>query len=209
MRCHDARDHKLELAECCRGHIIQLMGEVAPRFDAEGVVWWADYGTLLGAVRNPMTTWADYPWLSQEGRTTPGPHAGIIPHDKDADLCFLAEHIGAVNRVGKAMKALGYNARAQVPREKCKFKLSARNATNVDSFGVRRREDGTMYRQHYAQVDWCKGREFHESILFPLTTVEWEGMTLPAPRDPEAFLEMRYGPNWRTPIPANHDGVMR
>lgn len=209
MRCLDARDYRHELADCCRGHVIALMREIVPRFSAEGIVWWADYGTLLGAVRNPMTTWADYPWLEQEGRETPGPHAGIIPHDKDGDICFLAEYMPAVVRVAADMRKRGYAVRDQLSREKAKFKLSIRNATNVDAFGVRTRYGGTMYREHYAQVDLYKGKEFHRDMLFPLSTVEWEGMTLPAPHDPEAFLEFRYGPNWRTPIAANNDGVLR
>jgi phosphorylcholine metabolism protein LicD len=66
-----------------------------------------------------------------------------------------------------------------------------------------------MYRSGYAQVDRFKGKEFHEDLLFPLTTVKWEGRTLPAPRDPEAFLAMRYGPNWMTPVMANNDGIPR
>ena len=45
--------------------------------------------------------------------------------------------------------------------------------------------------------------------LFPLSTVPWEGMTLPAPRDPEAFLEMRYGADWRRPVAANNKGEVR
>src|SRR5690606_25961572 len=104
--------------------------------------WWADYGTLLGAVRNPMTTWADYPWLPQEGRDTPGPAAGIVPHDKDADIGFLAEQMPAVVRVSVDMRAAGFSVRDQANREKAKFKLSISNSTNVDAFGHRERYRG-------------------------------------------------------------------
>src|SRR5690606_26036568 len=90
-----------------------------------------------------------------------------------------------------------------------KIRISFHNHTNVDLFFWIEREDGTLFRNRYAKVDACKGREFPRDSLFPLSTVEWEGMTLPAPRDPEAFLAMRYGPGWRTPIPANNDGVPR
>ena len=89
-----------------------------------------------------------------------------------------------------------------------KVRLSKLNHTNLDVFfwlndaGVRR-------RPRYISVDSFKGRDFPASMLEPMSTVTWEGIELPAPADPEAFLEMRYGPNWRTPIAANNDGVLR
>lgn len=208
-RCHDAREYNVELRDCCRGHVIRIMGEVASRLTEAGITWWADYGTLLGAVRNPMTTWADYPWLEQEGRETAGPPAGIIPHDKDGDLGLLYTDWSKYWNVRKSLQSLGFNVTLNGYRASSKARLSHRNHTNVDLFFWRQRQDGTFYRNAYAKVDAHKGKEFHRDMLFPLSTVEWEGMTLPAPRDPEAFLEMRYGPGWRTPIAANNDGVKR
>lgn len=202
QRCADARDHRLELRPCCREHLITIMSRVAAALNDAGVVWWADYGTLMGAVRNPLTTWADYHWLPQEDRPA-GPLApGILPHDKDGDLGCAWRSIDAVRRQMAGIPAHAF-------RDSLKFELSARNRTNVDLFFWLERADGTFYREKYAAVDDYKGREFHRDLLFPLTTVEWEGLTLPAPRDPAAFLEMRYGPDWRTPIPANNDGVRR
>lgn len=209
QRCADAREYTAELRACCRSHVVQIMGDLSRVLTDAGIVWWADYGTLLGAVRNPLTAWADYPWLEQSGRTTGGPAAGIIPHDKDGDVGVLYSDWSKYWNARKALGALGYNATLNGTRASSKVRLSARNHTNVDVFFWRKRGDGTMYRNTYAKVDACKGREFPWELLFPLSTVEWEGMTLPAPRDPEAFLEMRYGPNWRTPVAANNDGVLR
>jgi hypothetical protein len=205
QRCPDSRDYTVELRPCCRAHLIALMAQAAAVLNILRVVWWADYGTLMGAVRNPMTTWADYPWLPQEGRTTAGPAAGIVPHDKDADLGVESRSYDAVLR---GLRGHGGQVKA-LSGHSLKLELSARNQTNVDLFFWNERPDGTLYRDRYASVDQFKGKEFHRDLLFPLTTVEWEGMTLPAPRDPEAFLAMRYGPNWRTPVAANNDGVRR
>src|SRR5690606_5089095 len=55
-RCPDARDYLTELRPCCRSHLIETMSAVAEVFKEVGCKWWADYGTLLGAVRNPLTT---------------------------------------------------------------------------------------------------------------------------------------------------------
>ncbi len=185
--------------------------DIAEALDGAGVTWWADYGTLLGAVRNPMTTWADYPWLPQKRRGTKGPHAGIIPHDKDADIGIIQRDWAKSYRaLYKLRRAHGYDVATAYHRGSIKVRLSSRNHTNCDVFfWTQRRSEPVYYRRAYASVDKYKGKEFHEDMLLPLTMVEWEGMELPAPADPEAFLEMRYGPNWRTPVCANNDGVKR
>lgn len=210
QRCADARDYDSELAECCRQHVIKVVTCAAEFLTDMKAGWWGDYGTLLGGVRNAQTTWADYPWLSQSGRTTPGPAPGIIPHDKDADLGVEFKAWEYANRKLRSFaEARGLHLYKNVGRHSMKVRLSFRNNTNVDLFFWRERANGILYRDRYAQVDRFKGKEFHRSLLYPLTTVEWEGMTLPAPRDPEAFLLMRYGPKWRTPLMANNDGVKR
>lgn len=173
------------------------------------VTWWADYGTLLGAVRNPQTAWSDYPWLPQAGRSTPGPSAGIVPHDKDGDIGALWSDWARYRSMRVLLERCGYHISLNGGRGSSKVFYSKTNHTNVDVFFWRERPDGTMFRNGYAQVDRFKGREFNKSLLFPLGKVEWEGLVLPAPRDPEGFLLMRYGPNWKTPIPANNDGQER
>lgn len=209
-RCADARDYKHELRPCCRAHVRAIMTHVATALNDIGAVWWADYGTLLGAVRNPLTRWSDYPWLPQEGRPAGPLKPGIVPHDKDGDVGVAWRHWHEAKRRFRALVASPrYHVMTMEGRHSIKVRISVRNHTNVDVFFWRERPDGVMHREKYARVDACKGREFHRGLLFPLTTVEWEGLTLPAPRDPEAFLEMRYGPNWRTPVAANNDGVNR
>lgn len=212
MRCADARDYNRELRPCCRAHVREIMVAVIGALTEAGSVWFADYGTLLGAVRNPLTAWSDYPWLPQDGRTTAGPAPGIVPHDKDADLGALWRDVRDFERVRRALRSLrarGFGVVENAARGSLKVRLSTRNFTNVDVFYWHRRPSGMLYRKAYAPVDAFKGREFPEGMLRPLSTVEWEGLTLPAPADPAAFLEMRYGPSWRTPIPANNDGVER
>lgn len=209
-RCSDARDYHRELRKCCREHVRTIMADLTTAMTDAGIVWWADYGTLLGAVRNPMTTWADYPWLPQDGRTTAGPAPGIIPHDKDGDLGALWAHWMEFRALRRPLEKMGYSLQLNAVRGAAKVFRSVRNHTNVDVFFWRKKKDGSaMYRVGYAQVDQFKGREFSPSYLENMGTVPWEGLRLVSPARPEQFLEMRYGPNWRLPIPANNDGVMR
>lgn len=209
-RCANARSYDAVLRPCCRAHVVRLVKIAVDAFAEAGVPFWADYGTLLGAVRNPMTTKADYPWLPQD-ELPEGPIApGIIPHDKDADWGVPIEHWPAAWRaLRRWSRAPRLDLRTNPNRGSMKLRLSSANHTNLDLFFWHTKPNGIVHRKKYASVDSFKGRHFHRDMLYPLTTVEWEGMTLPAPHDPEAFLEFRYGPDWRTPVAANNDGVLR
>ena len=185
------------------------MVDTVAALEMTGVPYWADYGTLLGAVRNPLTTWADYSWLPPSQHPE-GPLApGIIPHDKDADFGFLATQWGRLKRAAIELEAKGYSLRVNPLKFKMKVRLSRLNRTSLDLFGWHERSNGVMYRLAYLGVDQYKGRDFPRTLLYPIGTVEWEGLQLAAPRDPVAFCAMRYGPHWKTPIPANNDGVRR
>ena len=214
-RCRTAQNYQAQTRACCRRHIRDLLAGVQELFAAHDITWWADYGTLLGAVR----------------------HGGLIPHDKDADIGILAEdferllaldvhtnpwHDTSRGRPNRTRPMAGFIWNHKPPRQpdeadgaeftagdSIKVWLSAKNQTNVDIFPWHRRDDGTFYRTRYVNVDRFKGREFNEDRLFPLGTIAYEDLTIPAPADPEWFCEHRYGPEWRTPIAANNDRVPR
>jgi hypothetical protein len=226
-RCVVATLYTHDLPDCCRGHLTHVMFQLDDALRAAGVRHFMDYGTLLGAVRNPFL----------------GLEPGIVPHDKDGDLGFLAEDWekllsipdswseerevtpGHLERHGTG---LGLHWIHKLPRQEIrragtftygagdsiKVCRSAVNHTNVDLFpwydrAYLMRPDGKRYRYHYVHVDRFKGKEFPEARLLPLTEIEWEGRQLYAPGDWEWFVEHRYGAGWRKPVHANNDGVKR
>jgi phosphorylcholine metabolism protein LicD len=169
-------------------------------FDEAGITWWMDYGMLLGAVRNPLL----------------GIPPGMIPHDKDGDVGVLATHVDQVHALRLVFQERGFGWVWRGPSgdaskvgygggNRWKIRTSEINHTNIDVFPWYERDDGLMYRIRYIGVDRYKGREFPKARLLPLVEMEWEGLLLPAPADPEWFVEHRYGPNWRTPI-GKHEG---
>jgi len=201
-RCAGALRYDRDMRPCCRAINVELLAWVADLFTRMGVTWWADYGTLLGAVR----------------------HSGIIPWDKDTDLGILEDDRRKVLELEPELRriGLGFSGRRLGP---IKFMASRQNRTNCDVFAWHEKA-GVMHRHSYANVDDFKGKAFGKDKLFPLTTVEWEGLTLPAPGSVRMagatpaphvpgfeagswFLEHRYGPGWHTPLHANNDGVRR
>lgn len=205
-RCSDARSYLSAIHPCCRAHLVLLMEHVIEVFASLRIRWWADYGTLLGAVRNPMTTNTDYAWLDlPEGAIAPG----VVPHDKDGDLGVLDADWHQIEKAAVLFRRKGHWVRLRQKSRMMKVCLSPENHTNIDVFAWFTRPDGIMARRAYIGVDAFKGREFPAAMLEPFTTVTWEGLTIPAPRDPEWFCAMRYGDEWMTPVAANHDGVRR
>jgi hypothetical protein len=226
-RCAVAQLYTHDLPDCCRGHLKHVMFRTVDACREAGVGIFMDYGTLLGAVRNPFL----------------GLPPGIIPHDKDGDLGFLGEDweklLGIVTEWSEPIEvepgrrqregeALGLHWIHKLPRQEIrragsytynagdsiKVCRSRANHTNVDLFpwydrGFKMRPDGKRHRYHYVHVDRFKGKEFPEERLLPLTEIEWEGELLPAPGDWEWFVRHRYGANWRTPVHANNDGIKR
>jgi hypothetical protein len=184
-RCVTALNPQEDTPACCRSHVVELVRYVSGLLNEVGVTWWADYGTLLGAVR----------------------HGGLIPWDADADLCVLDEDGGkeAMLLLAGRAKAAGYHfvyipstRRLYGGGDRVKIYLSDRNQTPVDLF-FWHRIPGGFDRREYVACDQFKGRAIPEAHLLPLGTVAWEGMTLPAPAHPERLLDHRYGTGWRKP----------
>lgn len=215
-RCSDARSYAADLRPCCRALIVDLVQYFDGVMKQIEAPWFADYGTLLGAVRNQ----------------------GIIPHDKDADVGMFGSDWekllayrpdipwtkGKVSFRPNLTRVIdGYQWTVKLPRNpsdsgryefsgghSIKIRASKTNHTNIDVFPWYWDQDRQVwYRKRYLSIDRFKGRDIPGEQLLILSEVEWEGMKIPAPADPAAMCELRYGKHWATPIRANNDGVRR
>ena len=197
-RCVDARVYTQDRRPCCWYQIHETLRVTVDLLNAIGVPWWGDYGTALAAVCR----------------------GGMFPWDKDSDLGVLQVDKPKVMEFQLPVKRMGMGWRASI-RSTVKVMASKANHTNCDIFSWHL-ERGKWARYVYADVDDFKGREFPEDWLFPLTTLDYEGITLnlpaairwpgetPAPHIPgfeqgSLFLEFRYGPGWMHPRRANND----
>jgi hypothetical protein len=138
-------------------------------------------GTLLGPLR-------------ADGR--------LIPHDDDADLAYLSpwEHPADVARenfeIGRLLRERGYDViRLSAAHVQMHFDHDGVPDHYVDVFAGFLM--GDMWYQHFAI-----GTRAGVERLLPPGTVEVEGRTEPAPRDPEFMLTELFGPGWRVPDPA-------
>lgn len=138
-------------------------------------------GTLLGIVRD----------------------GGMLPHDDDVDLAFLCRadnpaDIALVSyEMERALTARGYTVvRHSLAHLEIEFFNEDGEPDHyVDIFtGFFR--DG-LYCQPFA----LRGPEVTEADLVPVRPREVEGVALPEPAKPEAWLSYAYGAGWRVPDP--------
>lgn len=160
------------------------IGEIMLQFEADikkeiGVDVFITSGTLLGIVRSGK----------------------IIAHDDDFDLAYVSQ----------------YSTRADILRERREL---AKFLTSHEKYiGKAREKHFTIRYSGEASSfffdlfpSWIENGLFTEVPLrpaalsvdeiLPLSRISFYGVDLPAPKNPEALLEINYGPNWRIPDPS-------
>lgn len=147
--------------------------------DECGVPAFVSFGTLLGAIRS----------------------GDVIGHDIDVDLGYFSEHRFPVdvNRESLQVERVLRRHDWRVERHSSCFLAvyvhqSDGSVRNIDIFPTMVVNDW-LYQVH--DVGTRGGR----ADVLPLSTVTLHGRDLPAPANPDVFLEGAYGPGWRTPDP--------
>ncbi len=167
------------LPKCCVEHVYEMAEYITDIFGDE--VYWAEFGTLLGAVR--------------EG--------GLIGGDHDLDFGTLT-----FKPIDKHPERFEAQPRLDLQTGEPTFYRLYYSDTNriyADIFLFK--DDGDLVTRRtmdywYNQCDAGKGKvvdvAFNSSFLDPLIEVDFGGVKLKSPNNPEKFLEGRYT-NWRVP----------
>lgn len=131
------------------------------------------YGTLLGCIRE----------------------RDFIAHDDDVDVCFLADGntlTEAAREFSDVVRSLRNRGQAIEVRSHIQFHWRI-GGIEVDVF-MAWLEDGRLYSYNV-------GGPLTRDQVCPLRPHEFKGHAVLIPQDPEAVLELIYGPGWRVPDP--------
>ena len=139
-------------------------------------------GTLLGMVRG----------------------GALLPHDDDLDFAYLSSHTEPADLVRESFElerrltdaghAVARHSHAHL--ELAFFDEHDELDHYIDVF------TGFFHEGMYCQPFALRSDELGRDDLVPTTELDVNGVTLPAPADPEAWLAYAYGPRWRVPDPS-------
>ncbi len=145
----------------------QMMQDIDQVCTALDIPYWADGGTLLGAIR----------------------HEGFIKWDDDGDIDIPDTHIDTFNKKAiPVLEALGYTFQ-ESPKKMFKVIDGDEFAPFFDILIATKGDDG-----YWRPRGWPKG--VHEKDLMPLKRVKFGPTTAMIPQDPIPYLDDYYGKNW-------------
>lgn len=127
----------------------------------------------------------------------------LLPHDDDIDFAFLADsedpaELGRISydmerRLTDAGYAVARHSLAQI--ELVFFDEAGQTDHYIDVF------TGFFHEGKYCQPFALRSDEVSREDLVPTRNIDVNGVALPAPANPEAWLAYAYGKNWRIPDP--------
>lgn len=170
---------------CCITIFKQLLFYIDKLFTEHDIIYWIDYGTLLGAVRD----------------------GAMIPWDTDIDIGILAPDIEKIFALENQMREDGFDfvahplTRPERLAPYCMLFLfySKLNRLNVDMSVWVEIDDGILRRSWYGKGERAIGKDFKKSLIFPMGEISMYGRNFKCPNDVNTFLSYRYGPKYMTP----------
>src|SRR4051794_1218015 len=160
--------------------LLDAVEDVLARLAGAGVDAFLAFGALLGAVRD----------------------GSFIPHDSDADVGYLSRHTSPVDvaRESYALERVMIEAGYRTWRFSAgDFKVivpDPEGGRAIDVFA------GFVVEDVFYLMPEVHAAGFDAATILPLGEVELHGRRITAPADPEALLEITYGPHWRVPGPS-------
>jgi hypothetical protein len=166
---------------CCKNNLKSILKTIKEEFVKNNILYWIDYGTLLGAVR--------------EG--------DIITTDDDCDIGILRQDAEKVLSMANTFRLKGMLLNVYFYPNFIRLDYSRINDLHVDIFiwNIKYNNIKTYLslNSFSSKHNLNKGKEIDIEMLFPLSKINFGGEEYSCPNEPEKFVEFRYGKDWRIP----------
>lgn len=172
---------KKVMPPCCVKHLRDTIFYASNLFEEHGIKYWIDFGTLLGAVR--------------EGRT--------IPHDTDGDFGLLFEDREKVLKLENQIYNDGFFLQKHFYTDHHMLKIHGKTVLRLCRSYTNRNQIDLFFwvnDNHTLNSDGLNvDKSFPDWFIVKRQPVLLYNKEIMAPRDPEKFLEFRYGKDWTIP----------
>jgi len=184
--------HTLSFDSDAEKAAVRLLHESVDILNKTGNEHWIEGGTLLGAVR--------------DGK--------LIPWDHDLDMGMKYVSNEQMETVIKALRNRFYVRVLSFHRERNVWKMGNYRLIKIHPRRYRFLKgkpclDLFVYylgplpdtgEEVYRYVVWHRNAYHRREFLDTQDSIVFYGKTVSTPADPEGFLEVKYGPDWRTPV---------
>lgn len=184
---------------CCVHLLRDMLVDVKEWLSELDYEYWVHYGTLLGAIRDKA----------------------IIPWTADVDITMSPKdffHLLNNKNIKRKMWEKGYNYFFEGSREERMGRLcfGSNFRDGILSKWPKPLRKGKKYYNFYPYMDIYLIRDHEHKIstpkgpcmflkewIYPLGSVKFAGIEMPAPKSPESLLRHLYG-DWRQPLKGSH-----
>ena len=157
-------------------HVYQELAQVLAWLNTEfGVSAFVSSGTLLGIVRD----------------------GALIGHDDDVDICYIGNtdsEESVIEERARIVEFMRSKGCTMTPSDCAHYKCKTPGGLDLDLFTG-------FFEDGKCSFNPLGRREIEEHDVLPLQERTVQGCKLHLPANPEAFLVLNYGKNWRTPDP--------
>lgn len=219
----------INIPKCCKENLLTLLVETADFFNNNNINYWIDYGTLLGFIRDgEIIPWdrdvdfsifaSDFGKLneafSEHGEFNFGSSTMRNAHGDNARIEFVDYSLDSGLVYMPSMGPDYFGNAATIPR--VFFSFVNRLYADIYSYSgdethyfldeltthksaVIRQEDGKPRPE--VKTLFHGLRRSPKKHFDKLESINIKGVDVKIPSDPEEYLAIRYGPNWKIPDP--------
>jgi phosphorylcholine metabolism protein LicD len=176
---------KFLLPDKIKKQLFYMFRDVIKLLNRAKVQWWAEGGTLLGAIR----------------------HKNIIPWDDDIDIGILETENLDIPKILNKLDSLltftptffGYKVFLKRGGKKLYTYGKEKDFTypGLDIFVFIKKGNKIIYKEEKPREYWKK-YQWSQEILFPLKKYQFGPLKIPGANQVEKYLDKAFGKSWRT-----------
>jgi len=175
---------------CCTKLLLGLLDYTLQMLDEMEIVYWLDFGTLLGAYR----TGEFIPWDGDIDITVIDKHNKII-HEIDRESSMVCQF----RNEGEDIKNWNVNPSLAAIPEIIRLQVSNTNKLHVDLFTCVEKDKSTLYRPNRRSPLMGGRRGFKKSFIDPLEKITIYDRQVNCPNNLDKYLNLIYGMDFLTP----------